>query len=194
MLVRCISSDVRSVEPGSELGQELKGWFGTDTHSLDLRVGALYVVYAVEIARGWIRYFVADDAFSSTFYPSGYLASFFEVVDPRVSRCWSIGCRGLDTAGSEVVFSFEEWATDATFYERLVDRADQEQRTFRDRKEFMDLEFPNPSIADSAEVLNGGWLLCPKCSDTWKSQPAEGMTRCPKCRVLLSNPLFSTGV
>jgi hypothetical protein len=181
------------VESGSELGQELKGWFGTDTHSLDLSVGALYVVYAVEITRGWVRYFVADDAFSSTLYPFGYSASFFEVVDSRVSRCWSIGCRGLDSAGSEVVFSFKEWATEETFYERLVDRADQEQGTFRVWKEFMDLEFPNPSIVDGAEVLDGGWLLCPKCSEAWESQGSEGMTRCPKCRALLSNPFFMAG-
>lgn len=190
MLVRCISNDVHSVEPNSELGQELKAWFGADTHFLDLRVGALYVVYALEVIRGWVRYFVADDVFSSTLYPSGYFASFFEMVDPRVSRCWSIRCRGLNTAGSEVVFSFEEWAADEAFYERLVDGAEQEQRTFRARKEFMDLEFPNPSIVDQAEVLEGGRLLCPKCGEAWESQAAEGMSRCPKCRALLSNPLF----
>jgi tRNA(Ile2) C34 agmatinyltransferase TiaS len=54
----------------------------------------------------------------------------------------------------------------------------------------MDLEFPNPSIVDVAEPLDGGWLLCPKCGDAWEPQGVEGMARCPKCRVLLSNPLF----
>jgi hypothetical protein len=191
MLVKCVCSDIRNVASGSELGRELGRSFGTDTHHLELTVGGLYVVYGLEIKGGWIRYFVADDAYSSTLYPVAYLATFFDVVDRRVSRCWTIGCRGANTrSSSEVLLAFEEWSRDATFYERLVDGAAQEQAVFRDRKEFMDLEFPNPSIADGAEVLDGGWLLCPKCGEAWESQTAEGMTRCPKCRVLLSNPLF----
>lgn len=193
MLVKCISNDLREVKPSSELRQELKSWFGTDTHSLDLKVGAVYVVYAVEVFRGWARYFVADEVFSSTLYLMGYFSSFFKVVDSRVSQCWVIQCRELDTARSKVIFSFEEWAMDPMFYERLLDGADREQRTFRRRKEFMDLEFPNPLIAGTAEALNGGWLLCPKCNDSWQPQSMGGMTRCPKCGALLLNPLYSAG-
>jgi len=190
MIVRCTCNDVRKVKSSSDLGQELKGWFGPGTHSLDLRIGAFYVVYAVELTRGWVRYFVADENYPSTFYPSGYFAAFFEVVDPRVSRCWTMQWRGVNKTGSEVVLSFEEWAADSAFYEQLVDGGYEEGCTFRDRKEFMDLEFPNPSIVDDAEVFGEGWLLCPKCDEEWESHSVEGMVRCPKCMALLSNPRF----
>lgn len=193
MLVKCVCNDVRSVDSGSELGRELGRSFGTGTHELELTVGGLYVVYAVEVKGGWIRYFVADDVFSSTLYPVAYFATFFDVVDRRVSRCWTIGCQGANARSPEVLVTFEEWSRDPVFYERLVDGADQEQSVFRERREFMDLEFPNPSITDGVEVLDGGWLLCPKCGEAWESQAVEGMARCPKCRALLSNPLFVMG-
>ena len=193
MLVKCVCDDLRSVDPRSELGQELGRSFGTGTHRLDLTVGSLYVVYALEIKGGWIRYFVADDMFSSTLYPVPYYATFFEVVDSRVSRCWTVGFRGVGTRSLEVLVTFEEWSKDPVFYERLVDGSDLEQSVFRQRKEFMDIEFPNPSIIDSAEPLDGRWLLCPKCGEAWESQAKEGMTRCPKCNALLSNPFFVMG-
>ena len=131
---------------------------------------------------------MADDTYSSTLYPVAYFVAFFDMVDRRVSRCWTIGYQGTNARSSEIFLTFEEWSMDAASYERLVDGAEQEQRIFRARKELTDLEFPNPSIVDAAQMLDGGWLLCPKCANAWESQAADGMSRCPKCGALLRNP------
>jgi len=188
MLVRCISNDVRSVDADSALGLELGRWFGVDSQIMDLEVGGLYVVYGVQVKDGWLRYFVADEVHSSTLYPVAYFATFFDVVDQRLSRCWTLGRRSAAERTNELLITFDEWAVDPAFYERLVDGDDREQCTFQARKEFMDLEYPNPSIGHAAELVDEGWLLCPKCGDAWESHSAYGMVRCPKCSALLSNP------
>lgn len=189
MLVQCVCNDIRHVDSESELGKELRGWFGADTYTMNLTMGRLYVVYAVAVHHPWLRYYVADDLYTRTEYPFGYFAAFFKVVDRRPSRCWTLGHQGPDGRSPEVLLACDEWATDPTFYERLVDGLGHEQHVFRERKEFMDLEFPNSSIGYDAEFLGEGWLLCPRCSKAWESQSCEGLVRCPKCKARLSNPL-----
>ena len=140
MLVKCVCNDIRSVGSGPDLEKELQTWFGIGTYEMNLTVDRLYVVYAVAVQNGWLRYYVADDLYSRTEYPFGYFAAFFDVVDTRLSRCWTIGCQGVDTRSPEVLVTFKEWAMDPVFYERLVDGADLERSMFRNRKEFMDIE------------------------------------------------------
>lgn len=190
MLVRCISNDIQgpSVEP--LLGLELGRSFGVDCRFTELEVGGLYVVYGLQIINGWLQYFVADEVYSRVRYPFAHFAAFFETVDRRLSRTWVLGTRGHALGRSGVLVAFDEWAADAGFYERLVDGGERELRVFQEYKDLMDLEFPSPLFGGLAEALDGDWLLCSDCGDTWESQAVTGMVRCPVCKARLSNPRY----
>lgn len=190
MIVECVSDDIRSVDPKSGLEQEVRRWFGTDTYRMNLTVGRLYVVYAVAVEQGWLRYFIADDMYARTQYPFSFFATFFKVIDRRLSRCWTLRSGNGAAECSDFIITFDEWADDPSFYERLVDGEDEARGTFRRRKELMDLEFPSPSVSDSAENVEDDWLLCPKCDDAWESKTKLGMVKCPKCRAVLLNPKY----
>jgi hypothetical protein len=158
---------------------------------MQLTIGRLYVVYAVEIIDGWVRYYVADDVYPNVSYPVGYFAAFFEIVDPRVSGCWTFKCTQPRSRSPNTLLAFENWAQEPLFYENLVDGGAREWEIFRDRKEFMDLEFPDPSLAAVAEAVDIGWLLCPRCSEAWESDEHQGLVRCPRCNTVLNNPRFA---
>ena len=190
MLVRCTSNDLRSVAAHSPLRQELGRWFDTDSNLLPLRVGGLYVLYGLHVKDGWLRYFLADEDYTATQYPLPYFPVFFDVVDRRMSRCWAVGHEYSVERPSDLLVTFTEWADEPSFYERLIDGEHEVRGIFRERREFMDLEFASPSVSDSAENVKDDWLLCSRCGDAWESNTVLGMVRCPKCTVVLLNPKY----
>jgi hypothetical protein len=85
MLVKSLYSDIREIRSlPTPFSRELDGWFGPATHDLDLTVDKVYVVYAIEITDGWLRYFVTNDR-----YDPGHFVAF----PPRVPRSLVRGCR-----------------------------------------------------------------------------------------------------
>ena len=188
MLVKCLNNDIRKVNPNTEFGREITKWFGYNSYIMPLTVGKIYVVYALAITKRWTCYFVANDDYTS--YPMGYFASFFKIVDKRVSQCWIVGQGEIEAESTNMILSFDEWMSEDKFQERLLDGYDREKQIFQDRKEFMDLEFPNPSIVDAAEAFKDDWLYCPKCLEGWQSKAIGGLVRCPKGNELLNNPRY----
>lgn len=145
MLVRSLYSNIKELRAlPTAFSRELDTWFGSATHELDLTVDKIYVVYAIAITDGWLRYYVANDCYDpshSLAFPYGYHARLFEVVDNRVSQCWALSTHEpASQQVSNMVVAFEEWASDPGYYERLVDGDYRERAIFDERKHFMDME------------------------------------------------------
>lgn len=194
MLVRCVSNKLESVDPRSAFGRELQQSVKTDGCSLDVTVGTFYTVYAIAIRNSYPWYFIADDLYARLGYPLSYAAAFFVETDVRVSSCWTIGFRGPKSkikGMSEVLFTFKEWASDEVFFERLIDRNEDDVVLFQKYKNFMDMEYPLSYVTCTAELVEDNWLMCPKCVDAWESDSILGMVRCPKCSKMLLNPKYS---
>jgi uncharacterized CHY-type Zn-finger protein len=54
----------------------------------------------------------------------------------------------------------------------------------------MNLEFPDPSIVESAQIGDDEWLICPKCIDAWKSTTRDALVICPNCKKMFINPRY----
>ena len=197
MFVRCVSSNIGSVNPQSAIGRELHQSVRTHGGELDVTVGRTYTVYGVAIRNCIPWYFIADDSYEWSLYPLAYAPAFFVETDVRVSSCWTIGFRGANVKVEgvrEVIFSFEEWAQDEVFYERLVNGNESDLELFQKYKDFMDMEYPLSFVTDTADLVKGNWLMCPKCFDAWESDSVLGMVRCPKCSTTFLNPKYSPSV
>lgn len=53
-------------------------------------------------------------------FPSPYPLELFEIVDSFIPQDWVANTISDSTNDKHIVFSFNEWAIDGTFYERLV--------------------------------------------------------------------------
>jgi hypothetical protein len=109
-------------------------------HELHLTIGKTYVVYAVAVRYGYPWYYLADDNFTS--YPIAYAAPFFQLVDNRLSEYWRFGHFMFDEFGEAPtsLIAFDEWSSDYSFYERLLDDEPTEKSVFRRYKELIEQE------------------------------------------------------
>jgi len=153
-------------------------------------LGKIYIVYAFGIFREYFKYCICDESYS--FYPLWNPANFFEIIDGCCSRYWLVGLR--EDNNEKIPFlSFPEWANNPYFYGELVDgnKNDTNAIIFRKYKALMDLEFPDPSITEKAEIGDRDWLICPKCIDAWEwKDDRDALVKCPKCRTIFNNPRY----
>ncbi len=193
MRVRCVTNKVSNLPTDSIVVRQKCHYFGNGEDFVHLTPGKSYVVYAlVECQHGmWI--YVTDDDYPSVWYPQGYVINLFEVVDERISRIWKPEVGVLfDDAMRGNLRSFEEWANDPNFYGRLVDKGSPEIMLFKERKEFMDLEYPCREEFKCLTHFDSKWCQCPSCGHVWEDDMHElGMKRCPVCREILVDELWS---
>jgi hypothetical protein len=150
-----------------------------------------YIVYGMTIREGFIWYYLCDQAF--TYFPRWKPSPFFEVIDPRISRYWIYSYKKMDSyLHAHPILTFPEWANNhPDYYDKLTDGRPYEVEVFHTYKEWMDLEFPDKSIFEYAEVGDKEWLICSQCIDPWQdSNPHNGMVRCPKCNKIMHNPRY----
>lgn len=87
-----------------------------------LTVGREYLVYAVTTYLCHTWFYVFDE--NRLAYPVWYLAEIFRVSDRFIPRWWTVNYFGAASGSRQegrLIVSFDEWASDPTFYERLVD-------------------------------------------------------------------------
>jgi hypothetical protein len=118
-------------------------------------------------------------------------APLFEVARGEISKFWIYNYDPLNIP-YETIWAFPEWAKNPyKYYDRLTDCEDVEVEIFKKYKTLMDLEFPNPSVNLTAEILDDTWLMCPNCIDAWESTSQNGMVICPKCHNMMHNPRWT---
>ena len=195
MLIQCVTNNTNQVSSQLPLDQELRQSKDASTGLRDISIGTLYTVYAVHISvNNRTSYFITDNNYGALWYPISYESFFFDVIDDRVSSCWALGLQGNNSKlkkGSEVLITFKEWVNEEMFFEDLVDGSTREIEVFKQYKAFMDIEYPSPCVTDRAELIEGKWLMCPKCCEAWESAVIWGMVGCPQCSSVLLNPRYS---
>ena len=154
-----------------------------------------YIVYAVWNYLGYIWYCICDKNY--TFYPFWTPSMLFKITDNRLSRYWIFELRDAyqnENIKKVPLLAFPEWANGENFYEDLVDGYSNDSNAiiFKKYKELMDLEFPDSSISEVAQIGDVEWLICPKCIDAWESRnDRDALVKCPKCQIIFNNPRYS---
>jgi hypothetical protein len=159
-------------------------------YKFPLVVGKSYVVYAMNLWAGKIRYLVIGE---TNQIPIWIPSELFEIIDSKLSRYWYYGINLDDSKNTiESVWGYKELTDHSDHFDKLVDWDKTALEIFIQYKELMDLEFPDPEISDIAEMIEeGNWLLCKKCCDAFESRSLDAMIRCPNCGTVLGNPRYS---
>lgn len=127
-----------------------------------------------------IWYCICDALY--TYHPMWMPHSFFELSSSHLSRYWIFSFK-KDLQKNRFFLGFPEWASQQDFYDNLTDGEDREVAIFKAYKELMDLEFPDSSISEAAQIGDGEWLICPTCIDAWQScNSYDALVKCPECR------------
>lgn len=169
------------------------GYFNERSRDYDFRLdeGAQYTVYGITLKDGLLWYYICDKSF--IYYPIWKPSVFFEVVDPCLSRFWIYSFKKFENyISAHPIITFPEWANNhPDFYDKLSDGEIQEVEIFRAYKKLMDLEFPDKSIKEAAQIVDEKWLLCPICNNAWANiDDLNGMVICTECRAVLHNPRY----
>jgi hypothetical protein len=152
---------------------------------LDGRIvpGKEYTVYALGKSDGEPLYYLYDEYCS--YYPMFHSSPFFEITDNHPSRYW------VPSKSEPNFLAYPEWALDDNYYGNLIDDEAGESRIFRHYKALMDLEFPDSTITEKAQIGDAQWLICPTCIDAWQSPDnLDAVVICPKCQNMLHNPRY----
>ena len=127
MIVKCTANSGADL-PVSQLSPS-SGF--TERTDFPLSLGRTYHVFALTLFLGGTWYFVLDD--DNLDWPVWAPAELFEIVDGSLPVGWRVGeVRG--DRGLYPVISFEEWADDPGFYERLVDGEPRTVEIFKRRR------------------------------------------------------------
>jgi hypothetical protein len=128
MIVRCTtkSTDVLpTFAYNSKLGVTAKTEFAVTP-------GRIYLVFGVTMLLGIAWYYVLDD--DGHDWPTWVPAPLFDIVDGTIPASWIVGYFRFSRDEQYPLISFPEWATDHSFYERLVEGDSEAIRVFATRR------------------------------------------------------------
>ncbi|MFO0699692.1 MAG: hypothetical protein U0236_10705 [Nitrospira sp.] len=155
-----------------------------------LVVGKEYLVYGITLFRGYIWYYLCDEVYSS--YPAWNPSPLFAVTDGQLSRYWKYGYSVNERLKKpHVIFAFKEWVDDPYFYDKLTDGEEAEVLLWKQYKDLMGSEFPDPSNPRKAKDMGDSWVMCENCDEVWSVSASDGTIKCPKCSTLQNNPIYA---
>ena len=181
MRVTCLTNS------GANLPDYYRKYGSYDTYRFPVKEGNSYTVYGMILWKRLINYLIFGD---DEQFPAWIPAALFEITDGKLSRHWycSSNIDGLDNT-VDFVWGYKELATCFPHFDSLEERNEDALEVFKSRKMAMDLEFADPAVSDTAEILEDDWILCPNCVDAWESQPSlDVLVKCPNCGSVLVNP------
>jgi hypothetical protein len=189
MKVKCIE------RIASSLPEKIKSNYSIGDNEFSLKISKEYLVYALSEFYQNIWYCIFDE--QSTFYPMWTPSQFFELNDNHLSRHWIFSLKKdvsnikESSEDRRLFLGIPEWASELGFYDKLTEGEEREVAIFKAYKALMDLEFPDPSITEAAQIGDQEWLICPECMDAWSSsENRDGMVVCPKCNKIMHNPRY----
>lgn len=152
-----------------------------------LDIGKEYTVYGMIIINCEVWYYICERKHNR--FPLPRPSNLFEIIDNRLSRYWIYGI--VEGFKKYPVWMFPEWINETYFEDSLTDGEEREVAIFNFYKELMDLEFPDSSITETAQIGDNEWLICPTCIDAWQSSNTEdALVKCPKCQKIFNNPRY----
>lgn len=118
--------------------ERLKKYISMPDGEIDLAIGKEYTVYGVVFWDNSPWYYLCSEEYEE--YPKPYAAEFFYVSDDRLSSHWKLSA--VDQYEGEVLSSlvFDEWAKDASFYERLIEDNPEAVDLFKKYRQLMNQE------------------------------------------------------
>ncbi|MCX6989868.1 MAG: hypothetical protein NTX49_02205 [Chlamydiae bacterium] len=184
MKIKCLSNKKASLQ--ADLSSENESYIQDSGYEF-LDIGKEYNIYGMIIIHGKVCYYVCDRAHS--LFPIARPADLFEIIDNRLSRYWVFGI--IEGFEKYPLWIFPEWINEDYFQDNLTDGEAREVAVFKSYKELMDLEFPDSSISETAQIGDNEWLICPTCIDTWQyNDDRDALVRCLKCQKILNNPRY----
>ena len=117
--VTCIENSVSSVR-NDRLRMLLQKSIHLEGPDSDLEVGRTYDVQAIEV-RGDAGWWLYLHTVSSSDWPYPYPAEFFTIDENTLPEDWCIGSQFQEGRFALKCISFAEWASDNSFYEKLID-------------------------------------------------------------------------
>lgn len=140
MIVKCIKNKLADFEEGDLKAALRKVIHLEEDEDIGFEINRNYVVYGLNLnflVGNFPFYYVCEN--EESMYPIPVAAVFFEIVDSRLSKYWQFVFESNDDYRSELVFS--EWASDKTFYEKIVDGSENEEAIFSKYKTLLENEF-----------------------------------------------------
>jgi hypothetical protein len=142
VIVRCVSN--RAATLPAEYQDARHGYGPGDI--LPLKIGKTYLAFALTHFRGGFWVYVDDEDLHP--YPLWYPSPLFEIASSKLSSTWRVGVQGAEP--NEWILAFEEWVSDALYYERLLNGDRDAQIAYERTKQIMAAEF-GISVDDPAE-------------------------------------------
>jgi len=103
----------------------------------DVTPGQIYSVYGVSLHSGQVWYYLCGDL--HPYYPVLYPAILFSLVNKTLSKYWIFEYTPQHP-DHQALFTFEDWASDPYFYDRLTDYDENALVVFKKYKELIDIE------------------------------------------------------
>ena len=130
MRVVCSTDNFLEIKYASEVDRTKK-YLRLSDGQLNLEKGGEYCVYGITFRDNtpWYYICLGEDDDSPTAYP----ANLFSISDGRLSSYWRLSV-------NEPSLVIEDWASDPSFYERLVDGDPLAIQSFRRFRALMDTE------------------------------------------------------
>ena len=193
MIARCIHTDY-SICDGNRSLQEMLGNDANQKTSTSLEFGGEYLVVALALGPSSIWLFLAD-RFRGLRYPLVYPVNLFAITDSRRSRLWEWG-RWTDRFGNgHDLLAPQEWARVPMFHGMLFDGDETALLTYESVLQELEMEYPLPWVSERAVRLStGNWVTDVGFEDQWEANPAYAMTRHPRTKRWMHNPLFEESI
>ncbi len=128
MRVKCIKNMISEIRE-AKIRDRLRQSIHREGPMYDLLIGGSYAVQALATWNdGGLRYYLHTIPESEHPYP--YPAEMFEVTDASIPAGWGVQLQKSTDGVAVKLITFMEWATDATFYERLLDGDEETVREY----------------------------------------------------------------
>jgi len=135
--VVCKTNNLNSFSDENILSR-LKRYIFKPDGDVNLDVGREYTVYGILFRDNTPWYYLCDEDYDE--YPTPFASDFFDVVDDRLSKCWKLSYSDLGEGQSSTFLAFDEWASDRSFYERLIDGDEAAVSLFSEYRKLMEQE------------------------------------------------------
>jgi len=163
MVIRCIHDHPNDFKGNKELFDYLNKTIHLDPGHLSITKGKEYTVYSIAMNGAmfdgsFTHYLICDDDYPSIYYPTFYIADFFEVVEESPSQYWvspNFLYNLFNKKSKGFLQTFKEFDSAGRYFERLIDGDNKAIKIFNKVKQLMDDEIKGKEVKWCCDTLKG---------------------------------------
>ncbi|WP_448119167.1 hypothetical protein [Pseudomonas serbica] len=137
MKILCVHNNLNDIKEHDTV-LHLKRYISMPDGEVELEVGKQYVVYGIEFRENCPWFYICTEDYDD--YPKPFSASFFDVIDKRFSMYWELSFEHEHGDKPQSKIAFSEWASDPSYYEKLIEGEDLAISTFAKYRTLIDQE------------------------------------------------------